>query len=655
MLKSAPKTVRWILINALLFLLILTITRLVFANYFKIEIADKAKILPTYWLGIRYDARVIAIASLLILLLSYIRFFNPFKTKLGIKVCFVLYALFILLLIVFYSADFGYYAYVKQRLNANILEFSKDKTIATTMLWQSYPVLWIIVCWVLVFFIIYYFIRKTYAFVNKQTVSLNKAKPIWHITAFLLLGICIYNSFTKFPLRWSHAYELNNNNASSIALNPFQSFISSRKFSKETFSVAEVKNAYSFTSNYFNIPQPDSNTLTFKRAIVIDSTTKNLNVVLVICESFSAYKSSMWGNPLNTTPFFDSMCKQGVFFDNCFTPAYATARGVWASVTGTPDVQLSAHATRNPKLVNQHTIINDFNGYKKFYFLGGNASWANIRGLLKNNISGLNLYEEGSYKSPAIDVWGISDKNLFFEATDVLAKQTKPFFAIIQTADNHRPYTIPKEDGASFIKKNVSSSELLKYGFESLEEYNAFRYTDFCFQQFMHKAMKQPFFKNTLFVFVGDHGIRGNAGNMFPKAWTEGGLTTLHVPLLFYSPGNLKPQRYSFTSSQTDILPTIAGFAGISYTNNTFGTDLLKLAKDSIKNHLAFVMDHDKRQVGFVNDSIYYNCLLENPNKEELYHIKNNTPVIVNDSTRKLYNKIARGLYETARYMLYHN
>src|SRR6185369_14031736 len=106
-----------------------------------------------------------------------------------------------------------------------------------------------------------------------------------------------------------------------------------------------------------------------------------VNVVLVICESFSVYKSSMWGNKLNTTPFFDSISRQGIFFDRCFTPSFGTARGVWATLTGIPDVQLTQTASRNPSIVDQHILINDFTGHDKYYFLGGSTSWANIRGV----------------------------------------------------------------------------------------------------------------------------------------------------------------------------------------------------------------------------------------------------------------------------------
>jgi glucan phosphoethanolaminetransferase (alkaline phosphatase superfamily) len=148
---------------------------------------------------------------------------------------------------------------------------------------------------------------------------------------------------------------------------------------------------------YLGISNPDSTQLSYLRDYTNHNPLKtNPNIVLVICESFSAYKSSMYGNPLNTTPYFNEMCKNGVFFDRCFTPAYGTARGVWATITGIPDVESPSTASRNPNAVDQHTIINNFN-YTNYYFLGGSANWANIRGVLTNNIRELQLYEEEDY------------------------------------------------------------------------------------------------------------------------------------------------------------------------------------------------------------------------------------------------------------------
>jgi phosphoglycerol transferase MdoB-like AlkP superfamily enzyme len=115
---------------------------------------------------------------------------------------------------------------------------------------------------------------------------------------------------------------------------------------------------------------------------------------------------------------------------------------------------------------------------KNFIF---SAAWysAILKG--SKNIDGLQMYTEGKLKSPKINVWGISDKNLFLEANDVFKQQSKPFFAIVQTADNHRPFMIPEEDSA-FKKITVPETDLVKYGFESIDEFNSFRYADYCFK-----------------------------------------------------------------------------------------------------------------------------------------------------------------------------
>jgi phosphoglycerol transferase MdoB-like AlkP superfamily enzyme len=377
------------------------------------------------------------------------------------------------------------------------------------------------------------------------------------------------------------------------------------------------------------------------------------NVIIVLCESFSAYKSSMWGNPLNTTPFFDSLSRKGIFFDNCFTPTYGTARGVWATITGIPDVELANTASRNPAAVDQHTIINDFTGYEKYYFLGGSTSWANIRGVLTNNIKGLRLYEQEDFKAPKVDVWGISDKNLLLESAAILGRETKPFFAIIQTADNHRPYTIPEEDLDDFKKIDVPEDSVKKYGFESIAEFNAFRYTDFGFRKFMQAASKERYFNNTIFVFIGDHGIPGNTGDMFPRAWTEQRLSSFHVPFLLYAPKIIAAQRSSAICSQVDVLPTIAGICGLAYRNTTLGRNILEVPPNS---QFAFIFDPDNSQAGIIKGDYYFRKSIR-MGTEELVSITGNEN-IPDENFRKAseeLGKLTDAMYETSKYLLLNN
>ena len=326
-------------------------------------------------------------------------------------------------------------------------------------------------------------------------------------------------------------------------------------------------------------------------------------------------------------------------------------------ITDIPDVDFINTSSRNPNAVDQHSIMNDFDGYDKNYFIGGSTSWANIKGLLTNNIKGIHLYEQDDYNAPKIDVWGVSDKNLFLGANKFLAKKKTPFFAVIQTSDNHRPYTIPDEDKNEFKALIMPKDSLKKYGFNNNDEYNAFRYTDFCYRKFIDAAQKESYFKNTLFVFVGDHGIRGDATNMFTQAWTDE-LTSEHVPLLFYCPSILQHKEYSFLASQVDIMPTIAGICKINHTSTTIGKNLLSdknLSGDSAKHNCVFIVDPDEKRIGIIHDNFYYSYGVNNSSPEKIANVADNKKVVMNDSLRKEYRFITEAFYQTSRYMILNN
>ena len=610
-------------------------------------------LLSSFLLGFRFDLRMVCVLMMLMLVIGSISPFNPFHSKPARISWNIFFGLIAFGLVLFYFVDFAHYAYLSQRLNASVLNYLEDAGISMNMVWQSYPVIKLIFGLLIVSLLILWARRILFRSVEDRPSVKSKTKRItWFILLFLLFGLGIFGRFNQYPLRWSDAFQLGDDYKAQLALNPFESFLNTMKYRHSGYSVKKVKQYYPLMAQYFKLSSGSADNPDFKRMIrPKDTLTAKPNVVLVICESFSAYKSSTFGNPLNTTPHFDQMCRQGILFDRCFTPTYGTARGVWAVVTGIPDVEIANTASRNPAAVDQHCIINDFTGYEKFYFIGGSASWANIRGLLTNNIAGLHLYEEEDFKAGRVDVWGVSDKNLLLESNKVLAAQSSPFFAVIQTADNHRPYTIPAEDAAEFKKMNYPKDSILKYGFESNEEVNAFRYTDFCFQKFMEAAAKENYFRNTIFVFIGDHGIPGNANALFPPVWTEKRLTSEHVPMLFYQPNLLKPALIGRPASQIDVLPITAGLCKIPYLNSTLGRDLLDSAYAG--KEFAFIFDPDSRMVGVVNDSFYFrqNFLSSNaeivPVKEQM----NNA----SDITKEHLRQLTEAMFETSKYLLLNN
>ena len=650
-----PKTIQWIVKIFFIYLFIFTAFRVATVIFFKPDNLKLVELAPSFWLGLKYDLRWIAFILFPIALLSIFKKLSPYYSERMKRIWTIYLGILTLLVLFFYGADFGQFSYVNARLNADALIFAEDPQESLQMIWQSYPIVWILIGLAGAVMMMVWMFRRIHVGVEGRNMHIHKFtfKRRWHLLALLMLGWFMYGFFTYKPLNFYRAFNLNDAFKSNLALNPLQNFFTTLRFRKPDYS-NNAREYYPDMQQFLNLQGKAVPYGTYRRLEHAGSSAleSQPNIVLVICESFSMYKSSMSGNPLNPTPYFHSLTQNGIFFERCFTPSFGTARGVFATITGIPDVQLSKFATRNEATVKQRSIINDFAGYQKFYFIGGRSQFNNFRGLIEN-IQGVTVYEEGSYKAPKVNVWGISDKNLFLEANAVMAKQDKPFFSIIQTADNHRPFNIPEED-SDFVQRQIHPDTLKKYGFESDKEFNAFAYTDYCFKKFMDAASKESYFANTIFVFVGDHGVEGNAHALYPAAWTEQRLAEEHVPLLFYAPHLLSAQQRKETVSQIDVLPTIAGMLQMPYTNTTLGRNLLDSSK---KTDAAFIIYHAPGWIGVVNNDYFYRKNIR-INKDELVPVRHGLPVLSaaqTDSVKQSMSRLTSAMYETARWMLVNN
>jgi phosphoglycerol transferase MdoB-like AlkP superfamily enzyme len=653
-----PKTIIWVVKLFLIFVILFTIYRLatyfVLRQWFRTYDINLIDLFPAFLMGLRYDIRWISILLLPIVLISMERKWSPFHSPFNKKAWTWYLAIGTFLVFFFFAAGFVNIDYNIEPLDAGAMNFAEDPSISFKMIVESYPLFWIIgglVAAVL-------FFRWMYRRNHWQVVTKTDGKGIpyrrkFFIVAAVILVIFIWGNFWGMPLTRKDSFRFKNKYMSYLAINPMQNFFSTLKERKPNFSKEKAKAVFPLMKQWMKLPISDT-AFSYKRFFNgADSVGRSTpNIVLVQLESFSMYKSSMSGNPLNTTPYLKSLCESGIFFDRCFTPHFSTARALFAILTGIPDAQLFKFSSRIPEALDQHTIVNDFKGYEKLYFLGGSPSFNNFEGILKN-INGLQMHTEGSFSEQPINVWGISDKDLYLEANKVFKKQTKPFFAYIQTAGNHHPYdkSIAPED-TDFVKMDKDNEELKKYGFRNEAEFNAFRYSDYCIQKFMEAAKKESYFANTIFVFVGDHGVAGNATEMYPEVWTQQSLTNEHVPLLFYSPGFLKPEKREEVVSQIDILPTISGLAQISYTNTTLGRDLLDTSK---KNDFAFITS-TTGTIGMVTDSFYFVRNINFPD-EQLFTMRNDIKLTQeqSDSIKKALSAFTSAYFETAKYLIMNN
>ncbi len=587
-----------------------SILRLIFFLVYRDHSMAAGDLAHAFYLGLKFDARLAAIISLPLLLLTAPAISGAYT---------VVVEAFVAIL---YAADFATYAYIHQRLNAEVLEFLRNPIISWHMAWESYHV-------VLFGLLIVAVLAVMVLLLGRRPASGQRRTTRVLLALFFLL--CIYGKFSRYPLRWSDAFFSRDSFLGELALNPAQYLFETMREEPPRFDVAHVRRLYPAMVGYLGVDHPDPKTLTLARTPPLFPQVRGTpNIVVIQLESFAAFKSGAFGNRMNGCPNFDDVARNGILFTNAYSPSEKTARALFAVVFGIPDVspwQASAH---NPLTVDQATIVNAFTGYDKLYFLGGSANWSNIRGMLAHNIGGLRIFEEGSYSAPAVDVWGISDEDLLLATNEVFRSERKPFFAIVQTSGNHRPYTIPKRTHG-FAVVHADERLLRRNGFESNEEYNGFRFLDHSLGLFFQQARREAYFANTIFVLYGDHGTRTGVP---ASALALGDLSLLvyHVPLVIYAPALIRqPRRIDVAASHADILPTLASLCGRPYRNQTLGIDLFDPARQAGSAAFVFTTFHQPPTLGLVCGGRY--------------------TIVRSGETETL----AEAFYEFSRWLLLHN
>ena len=98
-------------------------------------------VIPAFLLGIRYDLRYVGILEAVLLIAGSFAFWHPFRQERGRKLVIFLTGLAGFLIVFFYSVDFAHYSYLSQRLNASVLNYLADAGISAAMVWQTYPVI----------------------------------------------------------------------------------------------------------------------------------------------------------------------------------------------------------------------------------------------------------------------------------------------------------------------------------------------------------------------------------------------------------------------------------------------------------------------------------------------------------------------------------
>jgi phosphoglycerol transferase MdoB-like AlkP superfamily enzyme len=662
MFKKIPNYIKYIFTNVFFLLIFIAFFRVLFYTFFaSLENVSSQEIQKALLLGLRFDLKLAILTFFPLAIFVLIINHNFFKSIIYKRIAAIYITLSYLILTLFYLFDFGHYEYLAIRLDASSLRFLSNFKISFQVLIESYPIYKGVFGLTILCFISYKYAILMFNKFNKgyQKIT-NKLKALFFIFTFLILSFGVFNSITHYPLRWSEAFFSKNNAINQFTLNPVLYFFDSFAFRSEGVNLEEFKNYYPVIAKHLNLPQ---DTINFEKKITFENPYKvKPNVVFVMLESVGTATMSFYGNPLNSTPKMDSIIKESLSFSKFYVHKPGTAASVFASITGLPDIEDVKTASRNPMIIDQRIIFDQFKGYEKSYFLGGSANWANIRGVFQSNIKELKIYEEGSFEEEnRADVWGIDDFDLFKEADKRLKKlheKDKPFVAYIQTATNHMPYTVPdkKESFMPILKKNIDEETLLKGGFRSLWQLNGIRYLDFNVARFLERAKESGYYENSIFVFFGDHSINLKGINGLNNNEVNLGIQLNHTPCFIHAPKYAKPQIVDKYAKLIDVFPTATSLAKIDYINYTLGRDLLD---STATNTAAFIYTQNKGEgaVGLIKDGFYY----EKTNKSKkagLYSLNTNTYQDIKASKLDVSEKmdsLLSAYYYTTKYLYFNN
>ncbi|VVP53749.1 hypothetical protein PS870_05494 [Pseudomonas fluorescens] len=664
----------WLGATAIAFVLFALLRMAFFFGFSGFEpkaLIDTKGVWETLSIGFSFDLRLAILTMLPLALLAWMPRWNLLRSRLLRRIArvYLVAALSVLLLI--YIIDFGHYAYLGVRINATVLRFIEDAQISRDMVWQTYPVIWISLGWlVTIALVTLALVRLERVTLDRPRKAIRKFSATWGgalMVVLVLLGILgrveNMNLENPVPLRWSDAFFSGNNQIAALGLNPVLFLYDTGKVGQSRYDEAQVREHYAVMANYLGVDKPDPQTLDFVRHQAPQPYkipgSRPPNVMFIMLESLGTSAVGAYGNPINPTPNLDRLATQSWFFEHFYVPVTGTAKTVWASISGVPDVTRQETATRNPLITQQNTLINAFTGYEKIYTIGGNSGWANMNALIRQSIDGVRLFEERDWKSPVVDVWGISDLDLFKETDQILQAlpKDKPFFAYVQTAGNHRPFTIPKSNDG-FEVKHPTLAEVQAAGSRSVEQYNAVRLLDFNLGRLMEIAKAGGWYENTIFVMFGDHNTRIAQIPFLAPAYEQLGLESNAVPMIIHAPGLIGTRQVKEAVGLVDLLPTVAGMAGLEFRNSGMGRDIQQPAREGERVVPLVLREGTFPLIAGVTQ--HYMVQMEHDGSSPTLHdLASMTPrdnvAEKNPEEFKRLSALTRAMHETSRLMLYQN
>ena len=517
-----------------------------------------------FFMGFRFDTLISCFVLSPFLISLILAYYLNIKNRIFYKINH--YALVVLFSLCFAICciDIPYFKYFFNRFNVQAFTWIDSPVFVFKMISQepSYIVYFFILVAIITLYSWLMF-RNYKRFLgnlksNKTTENRTAKTYILNSILFIILiGLCFLGMRgrieKKSPMKVGTAYFSNNPLINQMGLNPNFTLIKSIEEKSiqdnKPLDLMDKNEAKAFVKQEFIRMRSSGN----KREVVLG---KKTNVVLVIMEAMGTCNIGHFGNTQNLTPNLDNLLNNSVSYENVYTAGIHTYNGVYSTLFGQPALmhKHSMNLTIIPKIEGGLPNVLKENGYSTLYFTTHDDQFDNIGGFLSANgverIVSVKDYPKDEVKSTL----GVSDHVMFNRAIEEINSldKTKPFFATLLTSANHGPYIFPENISLKPKSKDIKDKMI--------------EYSDWAIGRFIEKAKQFPWFDNTIFVFIADHGAyKGKADFELPLSYH-------HTPFFIYSPSKLKPKKVENIGLQIDVAVMISSYLGIE-NNKTLGID----------------------------------------------------------------------------------
>ena len=310
------------------------------------------------------------------------------------------------------------------------------------------------------------------------------------------------------------------------------------------------------------------------------------NLLLITVDTLRADHLGAYGYSLPTSPALDRLARDGVTFDNAYTPVPTTAPAVASLLTG---LYVDAHHVRENEAelpASTYTLGEALAsaGYTTAGFYGNGA-------LAKGFGQGLEVWQPFDAKWTADDAAGGG------LAAEWLEKAKAPWFLWVHFMDPHGPYTSPPGRSVSFVYPDVPElrRELpvspTNWGFGVIPRYQVLpglrrvgdyvrRYdgeivgTDLQIGRLVELLEHSGMLDSTLVVVTADHGESLGEDDYFFQHGKVLNEASLRVPLVMHHPDLPRGTRIDAPVSLVDLLPTLTAMLGIPLSGPVAGIDV---------------------------------------------------------------------------------